>query len=110
MLEPFPFDLAFSITVHKAQGRTISRVVVDLSSHPTASTQMTFASVFVAMSRVRNGDHLRLLHHPGSFSRNYNYLTKLKPLDSVMAFYHGFTGNKHEGLQWNPKTALTYTS
>ena len=34
--EQFPFDLAFSMTVHKAHGGTIKRVVLDLTSHPTA--------------------------------------------------------------------------
>ena len=59
----FPFDLAFSMTVHKAQGRTIPKVVLDLSCHPTKYTEMNFAAIFVAMSRVKNKDDICLLSH-----------------------------------------------
>jgi hypothetical protein len=96
--QPFPFDLAFAITVHKAQGRTMDRVVVDLSSHPTYITQMNFAAVFVAMSRVRNRNHLRLLPHPGNRNQHYQHLPLLKISQAVMAFYHGFSGNPSDGL------------
>jgi len=59
--EPFPFDLAFAMTVHKAQGRTINRVVVDLTHHPRHCCCMKHAAIFVAMSRVAETDHIRLL-------------------------------------------------
>ena len=106
--QPFPFDLAFAITVHKAQGRTMNRVVVDLSSHPTYITQMNFAAVFVSMSRVRNGNHLRLLPHPGNRNHNYQHLPFLKISQAVMAFYHGFAGDPTVGLHWSPARALQY--
>ena len=61
IMEPFPFDLAFSITAHKAQGRTIHRVIIDLTYHHTHYSRMCFASIFVAMSRVRQSDHIRFL-------------------------------------------------
>ena len=78
---------------------------------------MSFAGVFVAMSRVRCGEHLRLLPHPGRTpQQNYGYLTTLKPLESVMAFYHGFQGDltkrlgdQPNGLDWNPDRVLSYS-
>jgi len=59
--EPFPFDLAFAMTVHKAQGRTIIRVVVDLTHDPRCCCCMKCAAIFVAMSRAAETDHIRLL-------------------------------------------------
>ncbi len=47
--EPFPFDLAFAMTVHKAQGRTIHRVIIDLTDHPFEICRMKYAAIFVAM-------------------------------------------------------------
>jgi len=58
--EPFPFDLAFAMTVHKAQRQTIKRVVVDLTHHPRCCCCMKRAAIFVATSRVAETDHIRL--------------------------------------------------
>ena len=123
--EIFPFDLAFSITVHKAQGRTIHRVVLDLTSHPTDFCLMEFAAVFVAMSRVKEKGHIRLLSHklPGTGRFNsreaYSYITRLHPSEYVMAFYKGYntdpgfeiqnTAADPNGMTWNPNQALNYT-
>lgn len=41
--EPFPFELAFSMTVHKAQGRTIPRVVVDLTHQGSPQIHQWFS-------------------------------------------------------------------
>ena len=121
--EIFPFDLAFSMTVHKAQGRTIPRVVLDLTSHPSDFSQMEFAAIFVAMSRVKERGHIRLLTHklPGTGRFNpreaYAYITRLRPSDYVLAFYEGYTRPHgtpstpvQEGMTWNPSKALEYTS
>jgi len=58
--EPFPFDLAFVVTVHKTLRRTLKRVVVDLTHHPRCCCCMKCADIFVAMSRVAETDHIRL--------------------------------------------------
>jgi len=57
----FPFDIACAMTVHKVQGRTISRVVVDLTCHPRNCGCIKHAAIFVAMSHVSEMDHIRLL-------------------------------------------------
>ena len=115
----FPFDLAFAMIVHKAQGRTIHRVIIDLTSHPTKISQMKFAAIFVAMSRVQKKEHIRLLHHRQNGKKfnpfqAYSYITQLKPDDNVMSFYAGFidtdpdTSNK--GALWSPQAALAFLS
>lgn len=99
------FDLAFAMTIHKAQGRTIPRVVIALTSRPIKLTQMEYASVFVGMSRVKNSDHIRLLHHlPGTLLGNQKralaYLTELLPNKSINMYNAGFSNNN--GLwDWN---------
>ena len=113
----FPFDLAFSMTIHKAQGCTIHCVVLDLTSHPFHISQMEFASIFVAISRVKNMDHIRLLTHQKEGvefnpQEAYSYIIELKPSNNVMAFYHGYQerDDNTEGICWNPSLALSYTN
>ena len=117
---PFPFDLGFAMTVHKAQGRTIRRVVLDLTEHSNHYTKMKFAAVFVAMSRVASREHIRLLGHTKlgtQFDANqaYHYLTTLKAENDALAFYHGHeqltngTGRtKFLGMHWNATLALSH--
>ena len=111
----FPFELAFSVTIHKAQGRTLKRVIVDLTQHPCSKATMEFAAVFVAQSRVKKGDHMRLLKHSCTLSpfdkdKAYGYLMRLRPMTDTMALYHGYvpsTTTPH-ALEWNLNVALSY--
>lgn len=70
-------DLAFAITAHKVQGQTCDRLIVDLNPRPF-SPQFNFHAFYVAISRVRRGDHLRIMPLQPSVD-NLNYLLKLKP-------------------------------
>ena len=112
MKQPFPYDLAFSITAHKAQGRTIKRLVVDLTSRIKWCSQMKYASLFVAMSRSKQRQHIRLLQHrkhalQTNPSDDYKCITSLSPNQFAMAFYHGYP--TAQGSPWNWKKALTYS-
>lgn len=48
----YPLRLAYAIAVHKCQGMTLGRVVVDLRS------AFTFRQAYVALSRARDMKHL----------------------------------------------------
>lgn len=92
------FDLAFAMTVHKAQGRTMKRVIIALTHRPEVTLQMKFASVFVGMSRVKTSNHLRMLEHiPGTVQGNrkraLSYLTDLLPNKNINIFNAGFDNN-----------------
>ena len=105
----FAFQLAFAMTVHKAQGRTIDKVVIDLHDQPTVGSRLAFEGVFVAISRVRSRKNLRLLPHGNTFEKAYGYITKLRPSPQATAFYRGFEVDENspeDGLCWNYKKAL----
>src|SRR5690606_12112956 len=52
-------ELGFAVTNHKVQGRTLSRVLVDLES--SGHAQHSVSSLYVAISRVRSSAHVRSL-------------------------------------------------
>ena len=113
---PMPYDIGFAMTVHKAQGRTLDRVVVDLTNHGTHYSRMKFAAVFVAMSRVRKGCDIRLLAHKEIGQKHdpvmaYEYLCDLRPLHEAAAFCHGFSREGDPSpldVTWNFQRALSY--
>jgi hypothetical protein len=53
----FTYELAFVITFHKCQGRTMSKVILDLNWQPSvgAPGNVTYSSLYVGLSRVRRG-------------------------------------------------------
>ena len=52
-------DLAFALTYHKAQGRTIDRVILVLQD--AGHSKLSVASFYVGISRVRKAEHLRII-------------------------------------------------
>ena len=54
----FPLMLAYAMTVHKSQGATMDFVLVDIED------AFSPGLLYVALSRVRTREHLRILHRP----------------------------------------------
>ena len=55
----FGLSLAFAVTYHKLQGQTLDRVILDLNS--SGAARLDIPSVYVGVSRVREGKHIRML-------------------------------------------------
>ena len=56
----FPVDMAFAVTYHKMQGRTVPAVILDMSSTGTGAA-VTVPAIYVGVSRVRRGEDIRIL-------------------------------------------------
>jgi len=90
---PFPFDLAFAMTIHKAQGRTLEKVILALSKQNKGSLNFSFEAIYVALSRVKCQDDVRCLVHgrqADSFATELSHITKLKADPFVRCYLDSF--------------------
>jgi hypothetical protein len=88
----FPVEPGFAITVYKAQGRTIPKVILAISERKAVGCGMSYRAIYVAFSRVKARDDIRfLLFDDGGSRRSLTYLTHLKADASNLAFIEGFS-------------------
>lgn len=79
----FPLKLAYAFTIHKAQGQTYEKVIIDLNSHIFAPGQL-----YVALSRAKSLQGL-FLTKPITYSdiitddSVFNFLTRLRGYNGV---------------------------
>ena len=103
----FPLEPGFAITIHKAQGRTIEKVILSLSKRYANNLDPTYAALYVALSRVKCKEDIRLfLHYDLSGQPDYEritYIDSLKPDKSINAFFEGYKFDKNK---WNADIAL----
>lgn len=79
------------MTIHKAQGRTLSAVILCLSKRLNAINQMTFNSIYVALSRVKSRHDIQILIHGQLYNpEEFSYLFDMKKPASIDSFMHGF--------------------
>jgi hypothetical protein len=82
-----PYELGFSSTFHKVEGRTEARMIVDINDRPT-SPKIDMSKLYVSASRVRLGDHLAVLpKHP---SMSFDYLQYKLHDPHLLLYMHGF--------------------
>ena len=106
----FPLQLGSAVTVEKAQGRTINKVVVCLSKRGNNVLEMDINSIFVALSRVRRRDDLRLLIHSNeSKDMQFEYLQDLIHDREYFDYLAGFDDDgehEHCPRTWNRNRAI----
>jgi hypothetical protein len=70
-------DLGYSVTLHKIQGQTCDKLIVDLNDRPFLP-KVSYHGFYVAVSRVRRNEDLRIMPiQPGK--PDLRYLTRLQP-------------------------------
>ncbi len=92
----FAYDMLFCVTIHKLQGMTLERLILDLTK-PIYPPHHTFEAALVAASRVRKGAHVRVLR-PG-----WAHLLAYTADYRVRSWLAGF--NTHGGV-WNKVHAM----
>jgi len=92
----FGLELGFAVTIHKLQGLTLNKLIIQLNRPPTGKNQMTFEGFLVALSRVRNQESIRRL--PILPGQNINYLKELRSPFKLKQWMQGIDSST--GL-WN---------
>ena len=101
-LDCLAVEMGFAITFHKAQGRTILRLILALSKRPNGLKQISHSGLLVVLSRVQERAHIRLLCKKGE---DLSYLTNLHCSDLLLAWRAGFTNAKGK---WDSQTAIDH--
>jgi PIF1-like helicase len=81
------FEPAFSLTFHKVQGKTLERVILELSERPF-TPGVDFNSLLVALSRVTSSCKLRVVGFDDDSA--LDYLRSIRPAQELMFWLAGF--------------------
>jgi hypothetical protein len=98
----FPVEPPFVITVHKAQGWTLDKVILALSHRHGNRCQMVYAALYVALSWVHHQSDIRLLLSGLTSVSQWSsleYISGLRPDKFISAFFAGYSEN-----HWTWKT------
>jgi hypothetical protein len=105
----FPIDLNFVITVNQSQGQTLRKVILAISERKAGYLNFKYAGIYVAFSRVKNKEDIRLLLCGKTEASRWNsiaYVTTLRPGPSFFAVLGGFRKKGGDGWmkdRWDKK-------
>ena len=113
IMNEFPLEMSFAMTVEKSQGQTMNHVIIALSNRRGTKCQFDYSSIYVAFSRVRNKENIRiLLSNQNGPMMNWSlaYIENLQPAKGTKAFFQGFplTHMQWFNQKWNAKLAYDY--
>ena len=103
----FPLEPGFAITAHKSEGRTLTRIIISLSEAHNIQASFSYQQLHVALSRVRQGDHIRLLLAGNTEAEQWKsiaYIQDLKQDPAIRFFFDGFRDIKGPNPNLNWKT------
>ena len=101
----FCIEPGFCITVHKAQGRTIRRLILSVSDHPHHKLRHKWEGLHVGLSRVEYNEHMRLLLKRGDWGTT-KLLRDLERCKYAECFFKGYVQLPNEnGMRWNRQLA-----
>jgi len=93
----FPIELAFAMTVHKAMGRTFKKIILSLSKRKLDIAQMSYESIYVALSRVKHRDDINLFlngDNPSQQWQTMEYITDLKQEAYIQKYLRHYNEQK----------------
>jgi hypothetical protein len=89
-------DLAFALTFHKIQGKTVDKIILDLNKRPGTRHKMNsldFFALYVGISRVRDPENMRILP-PHNGAGDLNYIKRLKCDPRLRRWLRGYNRDK----------------
>jgi hypothetical protein len=102
MADWFPIELGFCITVPKAQGRTIHKLIASLSEHPCAFLKYQWEQLYTLISRITERDEMRLLLQMGN-RNTLEYISDLEKDPYTAYYFAGFPKESStEVVHWDP--------
>ena len=107
-------DIAFAITFHKLQGKTISKVILDLRKRPGTRdgiANVDFEGLYVGWTRVRRGQDIRVIPASDSAEDAFDHLMQLGPSAHLLSWLKGYdvtdvSGDDRNAHVWNQPRAL----
>ena len=97
----FCIEPGFCITLHKAQGRTIRRLILSISDHPYQKLRHKWEGLYVGLSRVEYNEHIRLLLKRGDWG-TAKLLLGLERCKYTECFFKGYVQQTNQmGMRWN---------
>jgi len=105
----FEVEASFALTIHMAEGQTMPNVNLALSKPPVRN--LTYCHLYVAFSRVRGCDNIRLLLNGDQQVHKWNtiaYVDCLRADKHLNAFFAGYHNQWNQWKQntWDPQQAL----
>ena len=103
----FCIEPGFCITIHKAEGRTIHRLILSISDHPHHRLRHKWEGLYVGLSRVEYSEHMRLLLKRGDWGTT-KLLRDLERCKHTECFFGGYNRMlDRRGMRWNRQLART---
>jgi hypothetical protein len=97
----FCIEPGFCITLHKAQGRTIRRLILSVSDHPHPKLRHEWEGLYVGLSRVEYNEHIRLLLKRGDWG-TAKLLLGLERCKYTECFFKGYVQQPNQrGMRWD---------
>jgi hypothetical protein len=84
------------------KGRTIRRMVLSLSKHPLPLLSFKWEGLYVALSRVKRRDHIRLLVKRNDWN-TVSYVKRLKKNEYTDCFFRGYEQSDRGAMMWSPQ-------
>jgi hypothetical protein len=97
---------AFAITYHKLQGKTVSKIVLDLRKKPGICINgVTFEGLYFGWTRVCKGADISVI--PCGNCKTFYHPRKLRPCNNLIAWMKGFGQHTSDQIRgWSAESAM----